>query len=174
MEQAEKPADVLLVRAHGHTACVRVEGRGTFRVSASLKSFILGAADSGTTRVILDMDHCVGMDSTFMGVLAGLAMQFQAADRRLMLINLHTETVSLLETLGLDRLLEAHTPVTTEAALEAELGVSGDFSKVSPSTDAESDTLQMMIEAHESLVDASPSNAAKFEDVISYLRKAQT
>tara|TARA_B100000809_G_scaffold234327_1_gene251703 strand:- start:699 stop:1217 length:519 start_codon:yes stop_codon:yes gene_type:complete len=171
MEQSAKPSDVLLVTTHGHTACVRVEGRATFKVSGSLKKFILGAADSGTTRVILDMDHCIAMDSTFMGVLAGIAMQFQAGDRHLMLINLHAETVSLLETLGLDRLLETHTPLTTEAALKAELGVPEDFSKLSAS--AESDTLQMILEAHENLIDASPSNAPKFEDVISYLRKAQ-
>lgn len=174
MEQNEKPVDALLVATHLNTACVCVHGRGSFKVSASLKKFIVSAAEAGATRVIMDMDHCVSMDSTFMGVLAGIAIRFRNGDRHLMLVNLHAETGSLLETLGLDQLLETHTPVTTAAALKEELGAMLDFSELSQPAEDKSVTLQTMLEAHESLIDASPSNAPKFEDVISYLEKAQT
>ena len=69
------PADVLLVATDGNTALVRVQGRGSFKVSAIMKEFATAMIDRGCNALVLDMANCIGMDSTFMGVLAGLAFR---------------------------------------------------------------------------------------------------
>ena len=56
------------------TAVIRVEGRGSFRISPPMKQFIHRVIKSkSANRILIDMSDCIGMDSTFMGVLAGLS-----------------------------------------------------------------------------------------------------
>ena len=56
------------------TAVIRIEGRGSFKISPPMKQFIHQVINKRSAqRILLDMSDCVGMDSTFMGVLAGVS-----------------------------------------------------------------------------------------------------
>ena len=56
------------------TAVIRIEGRGSFKTSPPMKQFIQRVMESkSANRILVDMADCSGMDSTFMGVLAGLS-----------------------------------------------------------------------------------------------------
>jgi anti-sigma B factor antagonist len=107
MPENRQPEDRIWVAVHKQLALVRVEGRGSFKVSTSLKEFGQAAQKSGATTGVLDMGSCVGMDSTFMGVLAGWATRLrQAPGGRLVMINMNSRTRSLVATLGLDLIVQ--------------------------------------------------------------------
>ena len=171
MESSSKPHDELLVAIRKRCALVKVIGRGTFKAGPSLKRFCTSALAKGCTQIIIDMGECVGMDSTFMGVMAGLALRMQReASGQLVAMNLTPKTSALLSTLGLDQLVTCYqadgelpqafkTCLVNNLDLE-DLDLEGDEKKVS---------LEVMLEAHQHLVEASPQNITRFRDVITYL-----
>lgn len=153
-------------------AFIRVVGRGSFKISASLKEFALHALDAGCRRVVLDMTECVGMDSTFMGVLAGLAFRLRGVpEGRIVIVNLNARTRGLLATLGLDEAVETHMAGATPADLEPLLARGGPLTELPAEERGQAETARTMLEAHENLVRLSPENLPKFKDVLTFLRE---
>lgn len=170
MDDSGKPIDELLVAVHRACALVRVRGRGSFKTGPALKRFGLSAIADGCERFILDMDECIGMDSTFMGVLAGLALRLKKqGDGKVIVMNLGAKPKSLLETLGLDRLLETYQGGELTDGLKAELACISGLSTLDSADPGKRVTLETMLAAHEDLVTASPDNLPKFRNVIDYL-----
>jgi anti-sigma B factor antagonist len=166
----EKEADALLVATHRGSALIRVKGRGSFKVGPGLKQFGLSAIGSGCKQFILDMNECVGMDSTFMGVLAGLACRLkEEAGGRMVMMNLNAKTLALLETLGLDRIIETYAEGSVSEDLKKCLADVVDMSVLDGSTTDRKLTLETMLTAHEDLVKISPDNLPKFKNVMAYL-----
>jgi len=162
--------DAVLVAIHEKTALVRVVGRGTFKNGSTLKQFGLAAMREGCDCFILDMDACIGMDSTFMGVLAGIALRLKRESRGMVvMMNLSQKTHSLLSTLGLHQLLELHEKGTLDGALREHLKEIADLSLLDNSGDSDRVTLETMLEAHQNLVNVAPENLPKFKSVIEYV-----
>ncbi|MBU1693346.1 MAG: STAS domain-containing protein [Verrucomicrobia bacterium] len=165
--------DGLHVAIQGPLAFVRVLGRGTFKISSSLKEFAVRAINSGCRRLVLDMSECVGMDSTFMGVLAGLAFRLRTVpDGRIVMVNLNQRTRGLLATLGLDEAVDPHLAGSWPEDLKPFLAGGGKPLAALPVEERdEAETAQTMLEAHEDLVRLSPENLPKFKDVLTFLRE---
>ncbi len=72
-------ANSMSVWAEDKTAWIRIEGRANFNSSVDFKALINGLVEKGYCRFVLDLTDCVLMDSTFLGVLAGLGMKFTSA-----------------------------------------------------------------------------------------------
>ena len=167
---SEKDADALLVATYHTSALIRVRGRGSFKVGSALKQFGLSAIGSGCRQFILDMDECTGMDSTFMGVLAGLALRLKhEPDGRMVMMNLSPKTLTLLETLGLAQLIETHLEGHVSEDLKKRLSDVVDLSTLKGSIADQKLTLETMLTAHEDLVKVSPDNLPKFKNVMAYL-----
>ncbi len=165
----------LCVALHRHRGLVRVLGRGSYRISPALKEFGAAVLDQGAEGMVLDMSECVGMDSTFMGVLAGLAIRFKKEQRSpgtVALIHLSPKLKRLLGTLGLDRLVEVHLAGHVPEELAA---LSGEgLQKNGTPTEADTgrnEQMETMLQAHEDLVKALPENLPQFKDVIEFLRQ---
>lgn len=173
MSTAIPGSDGIQVAIQPPLAFLRVIGRGSFKISASLKEFAAHALDTGCRRLVLDMTDCVGMDSTFMGVLAGLAFRLRAVpEGRIVMVNLNPRTRGLLSTLGLDEAVEAHLAGATPAELEPFLARGGKSLADLPMEERDqAETAQTMLEAHENLVRLSPENLPKFKDVLTFLRE---
>lgn len=159
-------ADTILVASDRSGAFVRVIGRGSFKGSPSLKKFAQAEIEKGCRRLVLDLKDCVGMDSTFMGVIAGLALQLKRLQGTLAVIRLNSKNAALLETLGLSRLLEMSVAAESRDA-------AGSTAATQPLAMAaeKRETTETMLEAHETLVDVEPGNQMKFKDVLTYLRE---
>src|SRR6202044_1273805 len=56
-------------------ACVKIVGRANFTSSPDFKTLFGELAQKGYTRFIIDLEGCVLMDSTFLGVLAGFGLK---------------------------------------------------------------------------------------------------
>jgi len=172
MAEGGHPIDKLLVALQDGTALVRVLGRGSFKVSATMKEFATTAIDRGCKRLVLDMGDCVGMDSTFMGVLAGLAFRLKKLSGNIVMVNLSLRTRGLLSTLGLDEVIEPHMAGDMPDNLKDVIpNRSEDLQSLeNPERDSR-ETAATMLEAHENLVKLSPENLPKFKDVLAFLQE---
>lgn len=173
MSEPEKQGGQLSVAVHEQVAYVRLSDRGSFKISKSLKQFGVSAIDHGVEKLVVDMEECVGMDSTFMGVLAGLAFRLKKKnDGRIYMVNLTSRTRGLLATLGLDQLVETFMQGGTPAEFATMLDRNSrpmDVLKHDPGSRRE--TAEMMLEAHENLVEVSNENLPRFRDVLTFLRE---
>ncbi|MFO7536401.1 MAG: STAS domain-containing protein [Kiritimatiellia bacterium] len=159
--------DALLVAINHPRAMVIVRGRGTFKVAPSLKKFGTTAIEAGCRLLLLDMQDCIGMDSTFMGVIGGLAVRLRKElNGELAMVNLSVKNRALLATLGLDKCVR-----TDGAEAEMEAFLSGrELSRLETAPIDRDVTTQTMLDAHNELVSISSDNLAKFKDVIAYLQ----
>ena len=160
--------DRLLVAYQDKRAFVKPIGRATFKLAPALKRFGVSVISKGCRDVRFDMSECTTLDSTFMGVLAGIAM-WQVQDGQKMqvtLTGLEARTRSMLATLGLERI------ITCRNAGEAS-GATADLEdqpirEVKPDA-SKAETLDTMWTAHQDLVRADQENEARFCDVLTYL-----
>lgn len=153
------------------TAVIRVEGRGSFKISPPMKQFIHRVIESkSANRILIDMSDCVGMDSTFMGVLAGLS--YHVKDKpgfTLKLINLSEKNQKLLITLGVDRVVDYSLSSTGEEKKLVD-GQTDGVQTLEPDFADKLEAAKTTLEAHQTLVDINPENFAKFESVLELLQ----
>lgn len=156
------PSSILVAKLED-TAIVRVIGKGSFKNASALKQFAESIRNDGVSKIILDMKECVHMDSTFMGVLAGISSRQKSAGLPPpVLTHLKSRNRELLETLGLDRILTLEDTETSQST---------QFNQIQPIDESsKQEVARTMLEAHEQLVEADSTNAAKFQDVILFLR----
>jgi anti-anti-sigma regulatory factor len=162
--------DGLYACLDGEQCCVRVRGRGSFKVSSNLKTFLeRSVTERGTRTVRIDLRECIGMDSTFMGVLAGLSGRLAQKDVSLLLINLDKKNVHLLKTLGIDKVLKYQTIEETSPACTCE--VTGSTVDLSEPEEDRLGTAEIMLTAHQTLAELSEENVDRFKNVISFLEQ---
>jgi anti-anti-sigma regulatory factor len=151
---------------------LKVNGYGSFKEGPSVKRFGLAAIDTGCTYIIFDMSACQGMDSTFMGVMAELAMRMHdEINGQTVAMNLSSKTYTLLKTLGLNRLIVCYKSGELPDEIKSLLADVMDLEELDIVDDDKRLSLTTMLEAHQNLVKASPENMARFKDVISFLNQ---
>ena len=165
------PVDQASVAIAGRVALVKVEGRGSFKISASLKQFGDAVVLQKLPLLLLDMGSCVGMDSTFMGVLAGIASRMKAHTGSVVLVNCSSRTRGLLATLGLDQLIRGFEAGQTPSEYENILTARKPTEQLVSTSGKDSQTVRTMLDAHQNLVDLVPENLPQFKDVLMYLRE---
>ena len=145
-------------------AYVRVTGRGSSKNSVDVKVFVQRLMARGARRFVVDLAQCEAMDSTFMGMLTGIALRLDdvGACGGLDIINAGKRSRQLLEDLGLDALFNIHGD-------GAGFSFAADKPLESASVEA-ADKKQHILEAHEALIQADKSNEAKFRDVVEFLK----
>lgn len=153
---------------------VRIIGRGTFQNSQPLRLFALQKIDEGQVEFVLDLGQCQGMDSTFLGVLAGIGLRLRQNGKvaSVHIININPRNLDLLQTLGLDRLFTMNTstpPPMPEA--DYRLLPDTDLTQITHPLDKD-ETADLMIEAHDNLMRADERNAPKFRELTRFLREA--
>jgi anti-sigma B factor antagonist len=154
----------ILVGTTERTVWIRLEGKGSFLNSTGLKEFTKEMTNRGFREFVVDLKSCPVMDSTFMGTLAFVALRLRDLGQgELRVINLNERNRDLLCNLGLDQLFTLGpgvnpVPVPPEEPLPA-------------GADDKQARAQTMLEAHEAVVQANPENAAKFKDVLEFLKQ---
>jgi anti-sigma B factor antagonist len=153
---------------------VRVVGRGTFQNSQPLRQFALEKIEQGQEAFVVDLGQCQGMDSTFLGVLAGIGLRLRQNGRvtTIHMVHIGARNTELLQTLGLDRLFSMN-PDTAPPLAEPEYHQLPDTDLTRPAHPLDKDeTTDLMIEAHDNLIRADERNAPKFRELTRFLREA--
>ena len=161
------PSARLLVWAGEDYACIRIIGRANFSSSVDFRTLINELRQQGCSYFVLDLAECVLMDSTFLGVLAGFGLKLSAGNgdqgrHGIELLNPNPRITELLDTLGvlhLFKLTQGPLPLPEQAEPRSQ----------APGSPTRAEVARTCIEAHQTLADISPANAAKFKDVAQFL-----
>jgi anti-sigma B factor antagonist len=156
---------VYLVDAYSDPVVVRICGRASFQNSACLRDFFAEMRRQGKTRFVLDFQQCASMDSTFLGVLAGAALELrkETPTGSLVLARVGARNLELIRNLGLHRLL------TVDVGESARAFDKCDTALKCPDR-SELESARLVLEAHENLVSVDEGNRAKFQDVLAFLK----
>jgi anti-sigma B factor antagonist len=165
---SETAKPVYLVDAYSDPVVIRIEGRACFLNSACLRDFVTQMIKTGKTRFVIDFLRCTSMDSTFLGVLAGFALEMLKTKPRgsLVLTRMGQRNLELVRNLGLHKLL---TIDTTDSAATGAPAESGSTPLVCTDR-SELENARMVLEAHENLVSADEGNRNKFQDVLVFMK----
>ena len=144
---------------------VKVAGRANFTSSVDFKALVQGLRQKGHEKFVLDLSECQLMDSTFLGVLAGLGQKLMRArngDREpgISLCGPSPRITDLLANLGVADLFKVVTTPDCGDRLRPVAGVGGPDKK---------EVSKTCLEAHTTLMELNPANVAKFKDVAAFL-----
>lgn len=159
-------APTYLVDAACDPVVIRIEGRASFQNSATLQQFLAEMRRQGRVRFVMDFQACTSMDSTFLGVLAGAALELRKAPEggSLVLCRVGERNLELIKNLGLHRLL-----LVDDGSNETQIRHGG--TALAPQAKMnELENARLVLAAHENLVAADEANRAKFQDVLSFLK----
>lgn len=150
---------------------IRCEGKGSFLNSPLLKQFGDARIAEGERCLVVDLEACTGMDSTFMGTLAGLASRLTALDGggSLQIADAGARNRRSLEDLGLDFLLEIDPPSPPWAdtfSIRSSLKPAQALSSPGAIQRAEH-----VLEAHQVLSETNEKNARVFANVVTLLQE---
>jgi anti-anti-sigma regulatory factor len=148
---------------------IRLEGKGSFLNSPALKAFGDARIAAGENRMVVDLAACTGMDSTFMGTLAGLAARLSASEGGgLMIAEPGGRNRRSLEDLGLDFLMELDPPA---AAWRGRVDAIRSALHAPQPADAlgRSQRSRHVLDAHENLSSINDRNARNFAGVVTLL-----
>jgi anti-sigma B factor antagonist len=157
----------LSVAVSEKVAWIRIDGRASFNNSVDFKSVVTGLWDRGCSHFVLDLTECLLMDSTFLGVLAGLGLRYpHNGDKNAAfeLLNPNARISDLLENLGVVHLFKVvQGPPAADRALKAV----GD----TPGQRDGTEVTRTCLDAHRTLMNINPANVPKFKDVTEFLQE---
>ena len=157
----------------GDVLWIRVEGKGSFQNSGGLKEYLEHLIDAGESKpFVVDLDECPVMDSTFMGVLTGLANKIREAGTggAVEVINANVRNRQLLRNLGLDHILDVNDDPKSRAS-ERKLVTAGVATERIESTLSREAQAEHILEAHQALGEANPENIPRFKDVVKFFQE---
>lgn len=147
---------------------IRCIGKGSFKNSPCLKEFADQRIQQGERLIVIDLAACTGMDSTFMGTLAGIASRLSAFEGAAVHIaNADDRNRRSLEDLGLDFLLEINPDPAPWLGHIAEIRQRLVPAPSQPT--GKSQNSKLVLDAHLTLSDLNDQNAKTFSNVIQLL-----
>ncbi len=166
MPGTEQRNDDLQAAITDQTVFLRIRGRGSFKIAAPLKQFVAKVASQRPiSTVVIDLEECIGMDSTFMGSVAGLAGRLKKTNQTLELIHLSDKNAQLLKTLGVDQVLSFYKDAHGHQLTAQKTAV------LPTDQTSQKEMAKTALQAHEKLVQISEENLPKFKQVIELLKE---
>lgn len=150
---------------------IRCSGRASFANSPVVNSLASAYIDNGGRIVVIDLETCAGIDSTFMGTLVGLARRVMPHNGAVQITSASERCLNALESLGLDAIL-AIEPASAPwrgkiAQIRAKLSSDG-----TPDVQLTSHEQTLhVLNSHLTLSEISEENAEKFRNVTDILKE---
>jgi anti-anti-sigma regulatory factor len=161
------PSASMFVLVGEQFACIKIIGRANFTSSIDFKTLVNELRQKGYNYFVLDLSECALMDSTFLGVLAGLGLKMGGQNRNsceqaLELLNPNARITELLESLGVLHLFKiSHGALTLPEQTQ--------ISSYTPQNPTREEVTRACIEAHNVLMEINPDNVARFKEVAQFL-----
>ena len=146
---------------------MRCDAKGSFLNSSVVKQWADDQFVAGCNEFVMDLELCVGMDSTFMGNLVDIAMKATRAGGVLQIAEASEKCVNLLEGLGVASLMEINP--TSSVWEDCKTSIRENLVVVESSGPI--DKVQHVFETHKKLCEADRSNEDKFNTVLDCLQE---
>lgn len=146
---------------------IRCDGKGSFLNSPMLKDWCEREIANGVTCIVVDLEGCKGMDSTFMGTMAGLAMRLmKLPEGKLQVAEPGERNRKSLEDLGLDVLMQID---PKDACWRSKISDVRSNLETCEVMQGKVDQAPHVLEAHKKLCEADENNTRKFGTVLDFL-----
>ena len=151
-----------IVSGGGERYAVKATGRATFECVAPLRTLAKELDTAEFKQVDVDLADCQGMDSTYMGVLAMIALRAKKIGAVISIYNASELAKTQLFGLGLKKLF-----LFTEGTVTM-----GEPAAAAPDAPVDQIThATTVLEAHKTLMDVDQDNIEKFEKVVDFVQK---
>ncbi len=152
---------------HEGSYWIHPSGKGSFGNSPAIKERVEAAVESRQFPIIIDLEEVTGMDSTFMGMLAGLAIKLQQQGQKLQLTGVSESNKASLVELGLDHMMEINPQNESWCGKEDEIR----RSLQSVLWEKEASLGEHVLTCHRNLYELNDANKDKFGSVMEVLKK---
>ena len=95
-----------LVGISSGVATMAVVGKANYLNCRNVGEFFSAAIARGCSRIVVDCSQCAGMDSTFLGMVAGAALKIHKSGGEMVLVNLNDRNRELIDNLGIFKLVK--------------------------------------------------------------------
>ena len=152
------------VCATNNEVYVQIREKASYLNCAPLRSFLHQMVNEGNRVFVVDFQNCSSMDSTFLGILVGLALQLRKFQDggNLTLLNLIGRNLETVENLGIHKIATVSSEFVSNTNELDELKVKSKSDKASP---------KLIYKAHKTLLDLNEKNSKIFKDVVNYLEQ---
>jgi anti-anti-sigma factor len=165
------PTSNILVGRIGGVFWLRVEGRGSYQNSMQVKRAFQAVIEEGMHDLVIDLERCSMMDSTFLGTLTGTALALlEHGGGTLSVLNANARNLQILNDLGLDQILDVDTQGIRWP--EERRTVCEDLATCQEqNATCKLEQTEHVLTAHQLLSNVNQQNRSRFRDVIHFLEK---
>jgi len=144
---------------------VKVNGRASYINCDPFRRFLRDVLADGQCKFVFDFADCSGLDSTFLGILAGVALAIRGKeeDSCMTLLQLGERNLETVKNLGIHRIANVRAKENPPDIENLE-GIGDGFN-------GETASVREVYEAHKRLTELNESNARKFHDVVAFLEQ---
>ena len=150
-----------LISGGGDRYAVKAVGRATFECVAPLRNLAKELDSKNFKQIDIDLADCQGMDSTYMGVLAMIALRAKKIGAVISIYNASELAKNQLFGLGLKKLFQ-FTEGTVAMGEPAAAAPNAPVDQITHAT--------TVLEAHKTLMDVDQDNVEKFEKVVDFVQ----
>lgn len=166
MPDAQDQPQILYAETDENVVIVTVVGRANFGLSPKLKQLAdsLNPPDD-SRQYVVDLQECPTLDSTFMGVMAAIALRQKLhCKNHMAILNANPTTQRQLGVLGLTLFLDVFLDDS-----QPPIARNIEFKTAPEVPQSPFERVVHMIESHQTLIDANSGNEIKFRNVITTL-----
>jgi len=156
-------ANQVMVSVADQTAFFRLRGRATAGESSGFKAAAEGLRTQGLASFVIDLTECQSMDSTFIGVLAGLSRRLRREAGPAGKVEFVNTTPQVRRQLDDLFVLDQFT------LTECQLSPGAAYQPVQAGPPNKAELCRLMLDAHETLMDVNAANVPKFKQVTEFL-----
>jgi anti-sigma B factor antagonist len=167
-ENSEDTMPAFVVCADADPVVVKINGKANYLNCSPANDFFEHVISKGAVHFVVDFSNCEGMDSTFLGVLAGVAtrtMQKTPAGW-VKLVNLNHQNLQLIRGLGLHHLPTVQIIENTDV----DFADGRNCNHIQDELHGGEASADVILEAHERLMRLNRANEKRFQDVVRFLR----
>ena len=152
------------VCATNNEVYVQIREKASYLNCAPLRSFLHEMVNEGNRVFVVDFQNCSSMDSTFLGILVGLALQLRKFQDggNLTLLNLIGRNLETVENLGIHKIANVSSEFISSPDELKNLKVKNISQQTCP---------KLIYDAHKTLMDLNEKNSRIFRDVVNYLEQ---
>ncbi|MDR0755888.1 MAG: STAS domain-containing protein [Puniceicoccales bacterium] len=154
-----KEESVYWINENEDSVLVRIKGRATYLNCSSLNEFLQKKLRENCVKYCFLFEECSGIDSTCLGILAGLALKLRNPGGLCIFSGLNAKLLETVKLLGLDLWVQLVDDIARVEQVgfclknEQQRGVQSEF----------------LLNAHKFLMEINAQNRVRFQDVVQYL-----
>ena len=143
----------------GRSMYARITGLASMSNCMTFQDFSTVLLDAGYERIIVDLGGCTGVDSTFLGVLAGLATHIEDRKAPLVaIINAGQDNLETIDNVGLNNFVDIRSQPIKVPEFETY--------RIDDDAVPDIDRVEFIKESHEKLISIDKRNQEKFGALI--------